>query len=162
MKKFKIQFLGNKAEWRIQLYLFICKTKNIMTLNGLWQIANHKYTETEVRDIWDNHKEITLTNHQDFLSIDYEKFGFTFERGSICSSGINFNFSKKNYTLSVSRFYGVFTKEFYDSVLLSPNYTQAHFDARKSGTIRQTAKDIRTEKDFIKLQKSIAKRFPFD
>ncbi len=133
-----------------------------MTLNGLWQIAKHKYTETEVLDIWNNHKEIPLTSHQDFLSINYEKFGFILKEGRICSTGISFRFIKKNYTLTVSRFNSAFNNDFFDSVLLTPNYTQAHFNARKSGIIRQTAKDIRTEKDFTKLQKSIAKRFPFD
>ena len=132
-----------------------------MDLNGLWQIAKDKYSEKEVREIWDNHKEISLTNHTDFLQLDYTKFGFEFQRGKIHSTGIDFQFRKKNYDLHVSRFYSGYKKEFYDSALLTPHYTQAHFNARKSGQIRQTAKDIKTTKDFVKLQKSIAKRFPF-
>ena len=133
-----------------------------MTLDSLWQIANDFYTENEVRDIWDNHKEIPLTNHVDFLQLDYTKYGFDFQRGKIHSTGIEFQFRKKNYDLHVCRFYSGYKREFYDSVLLTPHYTKAHFEARKSGKIMQTAKDIKTEKDFIKLQKSIAKRFPFN
>lgn len=133
-----------------------------MTLNGLWRIATNKFTNAEIQDIWDNRKSIELKNHKDFLKLDYTNFGFEFKKGNISSTGIFFEFKKKNYDLRVNRFVEVFKNDLnYDSVLLIPHYTSAHFASRKSGKITQSARDIRTEKDFIKLQKSIAKRFPF-
>ena len=132
-----------------------------MTLPKLWQIAKDRFTNEQIQDIWDNRKTIELIDPLDFLKLNYTKFGFEFAKGQISSTGISFEFKKKNYDLTVCRFYSNYKREFYDSVLLIPHYTTKHFDSYKNKTIKQSAKDIHKEEDFIKLQKTIAKRFPF-
>lgn len=133
-----------------------------MDLNRLFNIAKHQFTEEQILAFFYDNKKQSIMNYKDFLCVDYTKFGFEFIRGEISCTGIRFEFKKPNYDLSVHRFKEVYSDDFFDSVLLSPKYTKEHFEKSKTGTIRLKAKDIRSEKDFIKLQKSITKRFPFD
>lgn len=101
--------------------------------------------------------ENQLKKETNFLQFEI-MYPFYFKKGTISNAGVEIELYSECYRrVTVNVFYDSERKMLYNSVLISPYYTDVDYMGRKS--IKQTAKSIYNQKDLIKYIKSIHKRF---